>query len=280
MSKLRVLLILLPLILSSCFSLLTDPVAPKRELFFRLKNNIGDTLCYKRALSGSFPERDTIYGYSVWTIRTDTVILMDTFLIYEGTEYLEGFGTIDTIPRKMLVKHDEFGVECYDVDLGYAGDQLQSGPLRGNTKLNEMSYNQLIALFSGARNTPSKARNIYMFMDHQQILEYPLQVQGSWKNRDSDNLWGHRSVTKLCHGYDTIMFDGKEIETVMTELLLKEQVANKDLMLFQWYDTLGIVQELHGYGEFTTKDDYKLTPFETFKRIPYAQVNIGSLKPY
>lgn len=281
MSKYIVFALLLPLLLSSCFSMISYPEAPQRELFFKLKNSVGDTLCYKRSLTGIFPDRDTIHGYSIWTITKDTAILLDTFLVYDGVEYLEGHGTIDTLFRKMLVKQDAYGVECFDLNLGYIDEILIGGPLRSTQELHKMSYNQLRTLFMPQSLRPTvKRSSTGDFYDHQYVLQYPLKEQKRWQNRDEQNQWDHRVISKICHGYDTLLINGSRLQTLMTEVLLREQVTNKDLMLFQWYDTLGIYKELHGYGKFITKDDYEITPYEMFHRVHYSQVDLSSLRPY
>lgn len=249
---------------------------------FRIKNQIGDTLCYKRVLIDLAPDVDTLKAFSVWTITKDTVINNETLLIYEGIEYQESEGKIDTIPRRSLVKQDNRSVEVTDFNLGFLGKELIGGPLRSLKEIKTLRFSEIRGYLLqragfGSRNTISIEGP---FEDHNYVLRYPLDEGFRWNTRDIDNKWEHLNIDKVCHGLDTIVHRGASIQTVKTELLSGETLDLDDLFFFQWYDEKGVVKSEIDFGAMEFSNGEILNAHEYYTRIPFSKVDLSTLKPY
>lgn len=280
--KQMLLLLFFLVLLTSCFN--SSKPAPQQATLenFRLKNSIGDTLCYKRVFIDLTPDLDTLKAFSIWIITKDTLIDGDTLLVYEGTEYQESAEKIDTVPRRSLVKQDESGVSITDFNLGFLGKELSGGPLRSTKDLQKLRFNQIRATLLERAGIPSLriVDSTDIFEDHIYVLSYPLYEGLRWWSRDLDNKWGHGAITKLCHGFDTIQHQGIAVPTVKTEFLTGEDIGIDDIFLYQWYDSLGIIKSVIDYGEMFFDSGEILNAREYYTRIPYSEVDLSTLKPY
>jgi len=286
----RLLIILSVLLISSCapISKSEDKNSESDYLSnFRITSSVGDTFYYRRDMLNVFEQGDTISGLAQWTISKDTLIEGKTWHIYDGIEYCESSGQIDTVLVRILAHQNENGLEVAQVS--DVGIESQFDVLRGSRDREisrTMTFEEIRYTLYNRKLPISRSSDDYSdYQDYTYELAYPLTNGEKWNNRADDTPWKHHIVEKQCLGVDSILLDGIKTPTVKVEVLSGEAFDIDDIFFYQWYDSNGIVKSYLDFGEFVKHNEdgtisTTLHSYDYYIRISKSEMNVDELRPY